>query len=196
MGNAEYMGIHCSMPPDGPMNYVCLIGGRLAPLALSQVMFFCAYVTVTSKKARRRKQNRVAAKTSREKKQKYLTNLEQRVHTLNQQNENLLAKLREVQNENKRLLANTQPEQTNPIVHVEATTEATAVELVEGNPDCSLPVDTFESPVFSYPQQSEEMQLHCRNPSSDFHSIIDTPLLFPSRTPYDNYLCVWRRPTV
>jgi len=57
----------------------------------------------TSKKARRRRQNRVAAQTSREKKKRYLTNLETQVSELNQKNSDLLAQLQAAQEENKRL---------------------------------------------------------------------------------------------
>lgn len=58
-----------------------------------------------SKKARRRKQNRVAAQTSREKKKRYLSGLEQKVSDLQSLNKDLMAKLEAAQKENQRLKA-------------------------------------------------------------------------------------------
>lgn len=131
------------------------------------------------KKARRRKQNRDAAQTSREKKKRYLQGLEQQVCDLKKENQRLMELLEASQRENRVLkgepadppaaaggsmflppldpsaatptLQEAKPEQ--PIVKKEtpvATEKAKMNITVKTEPST-----TFESAVFSLPQQPE-----------------------------------------
>lgn len=124
------------------------------------------------KKARRRKQNRVAAQTSREKKKKYLSGLEQKVQELTDQNAALLAKLKEAQEENLRLRENKwDGDEVQPSLAVEPslsnTKQPSGVKLEEFSyiGDLKPPSATkkqaiiFESAVFALPQQTEMMAL-------------------------------------
>lgn len=67
---------------------------------------------VAHKRARRKQQNRLAAQTSREKKKRYLQELEERVRLLQEQNAKLAESVTVLQAENQRLLTSGTPEPT------------------------------------------------------------------------------------
>ena len=108
------------------------------------------------KVARRRKQNRVAAQTSREKKKKYLNGLEQKVQDLTFQNQQIHAQLQAALAENRRLRNlpedGSKPEKfaSPPLLECSADDTPTQISV-----KAEKTITTFESAVFKFSQPSE-----------------------------------------
>jgi len=131
----------------------------------------------SSKKARRRKQNRVAAQTSREKKKRYLTGLELQVQQLTEQNKNLQSRLQSLEHENRRLLDDSKPKlETYQAFDLPSDLPSPPLSKAFDLPcplsktfsddtmlTCAISTKKeptiFESAVFSFPQQSEMVAL-------------------------------------
>lgn len=150
-----------------------------------------------SKKARRRKQNRVAAQTSREKKKKYLTNLENQVNCLNQQNMDLQAQLLALQEENRRLKEGSSPSDMpsliTSIVKAEPQSESYSMPAlkVKAETEYSMPTLTTLQNDPEYP-----MAMVARDIAHLASSMQTTPITFESAVGGDDGFCFDAEPCV
>jgi regulator of replication initiation timing len=110
--------------------------------------------SVDLKVARRRKQNRVAAQTSREKKKKYLNGLESQVQDLSDQNQKLQAQLQAALEENKRL-RKAQEGNHNHLSFVKSGPMLPLESQAQPRNLKTEVITTLESAVFVFPQPSE-----------------------------------------
>lgn len=114
------------------------------------------------KKEKRRKQNRMAAQTSREKKKRYLVGLEEQVQELTAKNQELQARINLLEAYNRQ--GHNFAVQAEPLQIAAAHTPFLTIPKIEKRePFCpytsTTGTTTFESAVFSPPQQPEVMVL-------------------------------------